>query len=400
MRKRIPLSLCIGIAVLCIAVTFTVTMLFSGNIYNSVISNLSLRSSSASAIDEISAIISNYYYGSESGGKNDTASFVAAGYIDALDDENCRYLTADEYKEYSARLESKTTGTGIETCYDNDARKLLVACVYEGSPAEASGIKSGDVILSIGGEDVTSLNYTDLLAKLPVNQLESVEITCSRDGEEYTAEPMGGFTLPGVASYISAKTGVIRINAFCKNTANELSQAVASLSEKGASSYIFDLRGTSEGTTEYAMQALDVLVPALTDNACLASTFDKDGKRIAVFSADSSSVNADFICLVNHETSGAAELFACDLRDISGAELVGNATKGVCTSQKAFPLKNGDAAVLTNARVEPYNKDSAFDKTGLKPDHPCDLAAAAPDLRLLTPENDTQLTLALKLLDK
>ena len=71
--------------------------------------------------------------------------------------------------------------------------------------------------------------------------------------------------------------------------------------------------------------------------------------------------------LVNAETAGAAELFACDLRDYGKAQLIGEKTAGNGTMQEAFSLQDGGAILLTTAVIQPYVSD-VYNTVGLTPD--------------------------------
>ena len=105
------------------------------------------------------------------------------------------------------------------------------------------------------------------------------------------------------------------------------------------------------------------------------------------------------VVLVNSKTSGAAELFACDLRDFGIAQLVGDTTAGNGTMQKVFELDDGSAIVLTVAKILPYKSDS-FNGKGLEPDHKVDLTAEQfLRLEMLTSKEDAQLQKALELLN-
>lgn len=103
--------------------------------------------------------------------------------------------------------------------------------------------------------------------------------------------------------------------------------------------------------------------------------------------------------LVNSNTSGAAELFACDLRDFGIATLVGTKTAGNGTMQKVFELSDGSAVALTVAKVVPYKSES-FNGTGIEPDYKVELTAEQ-NLRLpmLSLANDPQYQKALTLVN-
>ena len=101
--------------------------------------------------------------------------------------------------------------------------------------------------------------------------------------------------------------------------------------------------------------------------------------------------------LVNGNTSGAAELFACDLRDFGTAQLIGTKTAGNGTMQKVFELSDGSAVALTVAKIIPYKSES-FNGTGLEPDHNVELAAEQNSrLPMITLAEDPQYQKALDL---
>ena len=110
------------------------------------------------------------------------------------------------------------------------------------------------------------------------------------------------------------------------------------------SGFIIDLRAVSNGTVEYATDALDVLVPVASDGTkALATAVDKNGEAIETFTSDADSINVSTVILVDKDTSGPAELFACDMRDFGKAKLVGTATKGNGTMQRVYQLSDGGA---------------------------------------------------------
>ena len=149
---------------------------------------------------------------------------------------------------------------------------------------------------------------------------------------------------------------------------DQLKKAVENLSNQGATSLVFDVRGTSAGTIEYAATTLDVLVPVANEGSgALATALAKDGTEKQTFTADADSVSMPMLVLVNGETAGPAELFACDLRDYGKAQLVGQKTAGNGTMQQAFPLSEGGAIVLTMAVIKPYVSES-YNQVGLTPD--------------------------------
>ena len=115
------------------------------------------------------------------------------------------------------------------------------------------------------------------------------------------------------------------------------------------------MRNTSEGTIDYAAQVIDVIVPTVSGNIAVAKKNNGEIYNNKVYTSENSSVNKPIAVLVNSGTAGPAELFACDLRDISQAHIIGTRTAGIGTMQELFPLEDGGAVLLTVALVEPKN---------------------------------------------
>lgn len=399
MNKKVSLGICIALIAITAAATFSATMVFSKSIYNKLIGNISQRSQMYSSIDEINQIVNNYFYGSTQNSNRINAS-LSDGYVNGLGDSASRYMSAEEYSEYTARLEGGVTGIGVETAYDYQNNKFVITHVYAESPAETAGLLKGDVITAIGNVTVTRKNYASLAENLFGSILSSVEIEYERGGETKTVEPLLGFSLPSVIGRAEGNVGYIRINGFYKNTAKEFKAEIDRLTTAGVESFVFDVRNTSDGSIDYAAQVIDVIVPAISGNIAVAK--DKNGEiyKNKIYTAEYSSVNKPIAVLVNGATSGPAELFACDLRDISQALIVGTKTAGIGTMQELFTLENGGAILLTVALVEPKNgADAVYDGKGIEPGVNVTLLSGDDsNISLLTVEQDNQLTTAINLL--
>ena len=399
MNKKISIGLCLSLIIVSITATFAVTMVVSKQIYNGIISNISQRSQTYESVDEISKIISNYFYGTVED-RSYLNSALVEGYVNGLGDPNSVYLDAEEYAEYTDTLEGGITGVGVETAYDYGSGSFVITHVYEGSPAAKAGLKAHDVVTAIDNTTVTRGNYSALSEKLYGSRLSSVKVEYERDGETKVVEPLLGFSIPSVVGNLSGNVGYVRITDFYKNTAAEFKEAVAKLREQGVESIIFDVRNTSKGSIDYAAQVIDVIVPAISDNIAVAK--DKNGNvyKNKVYTAENSSVTMPFAVLINSHTAGPAELFACDLRDISQAQIIGTASAGVGTMQELFALEDGGAVLLTVALVEPRGGEQAvYDKVVITPTVEVTLASGDDsNLLLLTGEQDNQLSTAMNTL--
>ena len=118
-----------------------------------------------------------------------------------------------------------------------------------------------------------------------------------------------GYTAQTVYYETVGQVGYVKITDFYSTTASQLKNAVNTLIKQGVSGIIIDLRAVSNGTVEYATDALDVLVPVASDGTkALATAVDKNGEAIETFTSDADSINVSTVILVDKDTSGPAEL--------------------------------------------------------------------------------------------
>ena len=399
MNKKVSLGICISLVIIAITASFAVTMVISSRIYDGIISGLSQRSVNYKSVEEIENIVSNYFYGSVDG-KSSLSASLAEGYIKGLNDNNSRYLDSEEYAAYTSKLEGGVTGIGVETAFDYRTGDFVITHVYSESPAEKAGLKALDVITAIADVPVDRFNYSILSESLYGSRLSAVKVEYERDGETKVVEPMLGFNIPSVSGRLESNVGYIKIRGFYKDTASEFKSEAEKLIEQGAESLILDVRGTSEGSIDYAAQVIDVIVPNIQGNIAVLKDEEGNIYKDKMYTAESSSIMMPYVVLINEGTSGPAELFACDLRDISQALIVGTKTAGIGTMQELFTLENGGAILLTVALVEPKNgADAVYDGKGIEPGVNVTLIGGDDsNISLLTGEQDNQLTTAINLL--
>lgn len=366
MNKKISLGLALALIFISVAATVAITMSLTMRTYNSIIKDLPSRSKLYSAVSELDDIVRNNYYGEI----NDSLlnAELSGGYAEGLGDKYSRYLTAAEYSVYKDEMDGKKIGIGVIAFYNPTDMSIYVAEVSENSPAAISGLQKGDKITHIDEESVSVYNYTELLKKLTGDRLSTVTVTYVRGEESKTVSVVKGYSAQSVYYGLNGSVGYLKITDFYATTASQLKTAVDSLVKQGATGLIFDLRGTANGLVTHAASALDVLVPVASEGSgALATAVAKDGSVRKTFTAEAESISMPMIVLINSDTAGPAELFACDLRDYGKAQLVGEKTAGNGTMQEAFALSDGGAILLTTAVVRPYISES-YHKVGLTPD--------------------------------
>lgn len=390
MNKKVPLGLTFSLIFISVALAVTVTMAVSMLTYNNLIKDVSDRSGMYSGLSEIDDAIRENYYGEIN--ENLLNSMISKGYIDGLGDRYSAYMNAEEYVQYKQLEKGTKGGIGIIPVYDAKSGGIYISEIAESSPAKIQGMNKGDIITEIDGTKVTALNAAGLIQNLEGGKLTEVTVTFVHNKEVKTVKVAKGYTAQTVYySIMNENVGYIKIVSFYKNTAEELKKAINFMSDKSVSSVIFDVRGNSDGLVPYATACIDLIVPVATEGTgALATAVDKNGNTIETFTSDSESISLSLCVLVNSDTSGASELFACDLRDFGKATLIGTTTAGNGTMQKIFELSDGGAVKLTVAKILPYKSES-YDGKGLKCDYEVALSAEQNErLPMLSLEEDAQ----------
>lgn len=395
MSKKISVGVALALILASIAATFAVTISVSQSIYNKLISDISGRTEMYATIDDINALIrTNYYYFGSINSEKINFS-ISEGYINGLGDANSHFMTASQYKEYTEKLNGKASGIGITTTWDAASSKLIVTSVANGSSASAKGIKENDIITKIGGERVTGANHEELLTALSGDALSTVSVTCSRNGTPLEFSVTVGYSFVSVSYKVFENVGYICISAFYSNTQDQLKEAIAAVQDAGATAIVFDLRGTHDGTIEYAAACIDCITPICSSqDEVLAKLIGRDGTPITSYPSSSNNLNMPMVILVNGETAGPAELFACDLRDFDKASLIGTQTAGIGTAQQTFTLEDGSAVILTTSKIIPYKSES-FHEIGLAPNY-----VVEANNNAVANEKDVQLQKAISVLSE
>lgn len=396
MNKKVSLGVTLSLIFISIALSVTVTMSVSMGLYNKIIKDVSARSNLYSNISELDDLVRANYYGEIN--ENLLDAMVSGGYAQGIGDRYSYYMTADEYASYKQEEKGNRAGIGVIAVYDNKNNNIYVSEVSNGSPAQLQGISKGDVITAVDSVAVTAQNYEELIEALDGKKLSNVQVTFTHNGESKVVSVARGYAAQAVYYSRSDTVGYIKITGFYSTTAAQLEDALKYMSNNGVQSIIFDVRNNNSGRIRYAAECLDIIVPVPAEGTgALATAVDKDGEVIETFTSDSDSTSFSTVVLINHGTSGAAELFACDLRDFGMAQLVGTQTVGNGTMQRVFELSDGSAIMLTVAKIQPY-KSGSYNETGLVPDHVSEMTAEQNQrLEMLSDDEDTQYQQALDL---
>ena len=285
-------------------------------------------------------------------------------------DPYCAYLTSDQLQAYKAEKGSGKVGVGAE--FSEVSAYLYVVSVTKGSPAEKAGLKTGDVVEYVDGKATRDISLFDAEQLIEGDPGTTVSLRVLRSGEKPTTIKVtrGTFKTPAVESRVEAgKVGVIKIYSLDEGEAGDVRTHVQNLAKQGVQKIVLDLRGLASGTQKEAISVANLFIK----QGDLGKVLGKENKPVKSFTADPA--NAIFegkvVAIIDLGTAGPGEVIAAAILDQKRGDVVGERSFGAGTEQSLFPLKTGDALLLTTAKwaspsgVAFLGEDRAT--TGVKP---------------------------------
>ena len=367
MSKKISLGVAATIAIIAMAVTFSLTMVVSMKMFNTTVSSVKNKERQYNKLSEIDRFVrAGEYFTIDEDTLNDR---LAAGYMNGINDKYAVYYTAKEYSEKQSVEKGTLTGIGVAVVNDTSSGYARIIRLYDNSPAAEAGMQVGGFITAINDESTRNITSTArLTSKLLGEEGTTTTITyLTPDRQEQQLNLVhSNYKTPSIYTrqMVADTCGYIRIDAFTSGTASEFKAAVDELLQPGANSLVLDLRDNNGENLNAALVAADYCVPS----GEIAKQQDRDGNVTVLRMSDETEINVPIVCLVNGSTAGSAELFANALRKMAGATLVGTKTagKGVVLSD-AQSFSDGSAAYITVGLLLD-NEDQTWNEEGLRPD--------------------------------
>ena len=315
-----------------------------------------------------------------------------AGLMSGLNDPYSTYYTAEQYKELNTSNEGSYVGIGAVLQKDKDGGAKIVQ-LYEGGSGEQAGLKKGDVLKAIDGEDITEKETSDIASMIRESDKDSVSLTIQRDEEtkEMKVEIRDVEIQTVSHEMLDDETGYIRISEFSEVTSNQYKKAFEDLQDKGMKKLVVDLRDNPGGLLTAVCDVLRQILP----EGLIVYTEDKNGKKEEEKCDGKSELAMPLAVLVNGGSASASEIFAGAVKDYGIGTIVGTTTYGKGVVQTIQPLSDGSAVKITIAKYfTPKGND--INKKGIAPDVEAELSEDSTDWTELTHEEDTQLQAALK----
>ncbi|WCJ27322.1 Carboxyl-terminal-processing peptidase 1 chloroplastic [Euphorbia peplus] len=293
----------------------------------------------------------------------------------SLADPYTRFLSPPEFSKM-ARYDMTGIGINLREIPDKNGEvKLKVLGLLLDGPAHTAGVRQGDEVLAVNGEDVKGKSAFDVSSLLqgpsetfvtikvkhgncgPVQSLEVQRQLVARTPVFYRLEQLDDGT---------TSIGYMRLKEFNALARKDLVIAMKRLQDMGASYFVLDLRDNLGGLVQAGIEISKLF---LNKGETVIYTVGRDSQYQNTILADSTPmVTAPLMVLVNNRTASASEIVASALHDNCRAVLVGERTFGKGLIQSVFELQDGSGVVVTVGKyVTPKHMD--INGNGIEPDY-------------------------------
>ena len=317
-------------------------------------------------VDYLEKIINAYYL--EDIDKSKLEEGIYKGLLSGLDDPYSVYYTSDEYKKLLEDTTGKYYGIGALVSQAVDTGIITASKIFEGSPAEEAGMKSGDAIYKVAGKEVTGEDLDEVVSDIKGDKGTQVNVTVYRASQKKYIDltiTRAEINVPTISYKMldnNRKIGYIQIIQFEEVTYNQFAKALQDLKKQGMKAVIFDIRDNPGGLYSVVCKMLDDLLPEGT----LVFTKNKYGTEDKETS-DSDCLNIPMVVIQNENSASASEIFAGAIQDFNAGKIVGTQSFGKGIVQSILPLGDGSAVKLT---IEKYYTPSGknIHEKGITPD--------------------------------
>lgn len=288
--------------------------------------------------------------------------------IDSLDDPFSSYMDADELEMLDTQLSGSFFGIGVRM--QQVKNEIRVVEVLEGTPAEAAGLKDGDIVKEVDGTDVTDMDINEvvMLIRGPEGTTVNLGIMRAPDPDLIYFDIVRGEIEVPVLEYElkEGDIGYMLLTDWTEDVDEQVAAALQDLEEQGAKGVIIDLRSNPGGYMEPAIRAADLF---LRDGMIVSSKGRIAGSSSEYTADDQVEWDLPVVILLDRGSASSSEIFAAALADNDRAILVGETTFGKGSIQKLYRQEDGTAVRLTIARYYTPN-GSSIDDEGIEPDFP------------------------------
>jgi carboxyl-terminal processing protease len=267
------------------------------------------------------------------------------------------YYPEDDQSELEQMIKGSFGGIGSIIMYDQKLKRSVISEPFEGTPAAKSGLKAGDVLLEINGEDLVGKDNQKVSEMLRGEVGTSLKVKVNRPGLDGKYTPME-FTLmresiqtkPILYSTVMEDSiGYINLNTFSGTPSKDFKVALLDLKKRGAKSLIIDIRDNGGGLLDEAVGIANFFVPK---GKTIVTTKGKIKQSCNTYKTLREPIDTEMpiAVLVNGATASSSEILSGSLQDLDRAVIIGSRTYGKGLVQVPRSLPYGGSLKLTTSK--------------------------------------------------
>lgn len=297
---------------------------------------------------------------------NDLLEAAIKGMTKSLNDPYTVFMNSNEYQSFMEQSEGHFVGIGAQLGVEEN--QVTVISPIEGSPAEEAGLKSGDVILKVDGNDIVEANVEKTVSMIRGEEGKPVVLTIAREN----TQELDITIIRGVVKVASIKgemvdsnIGYIQMASFDEDVAKDFKEKIIELKKQGMEGMILDLRGNPGGFLGEAVKVASEFIPK---DKVVTYTINKYDSKQESKSIGGDAEGMPLVILIDKGSASASEVVTGALRDYGVATTVGTTSfgKGVVQQLIEFKDGNGGLKVTTSKYYTPNGEN--IHKVGIKPD--------------------------------
>jgi carboxyl-terminal processing protease len=287
------------------------------------------------------------------------------GVIEALADPHTAYISPERYALDELDFTGEYQGVGSEV---HNQRGRFILSPMPNSPAEAAGIRPGDLLMTVDGVSVDGWSILEVVQTIRGARDTTVILGITHLGQEQVEEIVikrGDIDLTSVFwNMTSNGFAYLSLRAFYSNSDESLIEAIKEIEEQGARGIVLDLRNNPGGL----LTTVVTIASQFLDDGVIVTEVDGEGNR-KDWDVESNGVAKNFplVVLVNQFSASASEVLSGALQDRKRAQIVGVTTFGKGSVNRLKPLSDGGALYYTYGRW--YTPEGRLiEGLGLEPD--------------------------------